>query len=33
MKMSGKLQIEILDFMIDEIEDTNGLLNERLKRI
>ena len=31
--MSDNLQVEILDFMIDEIDDTNGLLIERVKRL
>ena len=31
--MNDKLQVEILDFMIDEFEDTNDLLLERVKRL
>ena len=31
--MSNTLQVEILDFMIAEIDDTNDLLIERVKRI
>ena len=31
--MSDILQVEILDFMIDEIDDINDLLLERVKRL
>ena len=31
--MSDNLQVEILDFMIDEIDDINDLLLERVKRL
>ena len=33
IRMSDNLQVEILDFMIEEIDDTNDLLLERVKRL